>query len=84
MKFNPTWPQVALLLGLITAVVLSHVFAPAAVGAITSIVSTIVGAIFVDLKKTEKAASDSVAPVLELVKNGTPAEATKDEKGGQS
>lgn len=50
MKFNPTWPQVALLVVLLAAVIASHVLAPLAVSAITSIVSTIVGAMFVNFK----------------------------------
>lgn len=40
---------------MIAAVILAHAFAPPAVGAVTSIVSTIVGALFVDLRKDEKA-----------------------------
>lgn len=54
MKFNPTWSQVALLAVMLAAVILTHMFAPPAVGAITSIVSTVVGALFVDLRKEEK------------------------------
>lgn len=63
MKFNPTWSQVALLLGMIAAIILAHAFAAPAVGAVTSIVSTIVGAVFVDLRKNEK----KEAPVLSIV-----------------
>jgi uncharacterized membrane protein YdcZ (DUF606 family) len=55
MKFNPTWPQVALLLGMLAAVILTHAYAAPAVGAVTSIVSTVVGALFVNLRDTEKA-----------------------------
>lgn len=62
MKFNPTWTQTALLLGMLAAIVLSHVFAPPAVGAITSIVSTIVGAVFVDLKSKGEEASKEDKP----------------------
>lgn len=54
MKFSPTWSQVVLLLGLIAAVVLTHMFAVPAVGVVTSIVSTVVGALFVDLRRDEK------------------------------
>ena len=64
MKFNPTWQQVALLAVLLTAIIVSHLFAPAAASAVVSIVSTIVGALFVDLKKTE---DKPAAPVLSLV-----------------
>lgn len=54
MKFNPSWTQVALLLGLLAAVMVAHAFTPPAVGVVTSIVSTIVGALFVDLRKEPK------------------------------
>lgn len=67
MKFNPSWTQVALLLGLIAAVLLAHVYAPPAVGAVTSIVSTIVGALFVDLRKEEKQLEQKVGQVLHLI-----------------
>jgi hypothetical protein len=55
MKFNPTWSQVVLLLGLIAAVVLTHAYVGPAVGAVTSIVSTIIGALFVDLRRNDVA-----------------------------
>ncbi len=63
MKFNPTWPQVALLAVLLTAVILSHMFAPLAASAVVSIVSTVIGAVFVDLRREDK----PPAPVLQLV-----------------
>lgn len=79
MKFNPSWTQVALLLGLLAAVLVAHVFAPPAVGVVTSIVSTIVGALFVDLRKEERQVAEKVGQVLHLVqKEG------EDEKGGES
>ncbi len=53
MKFNPTWQQVALLAVLLAAVIVSHMFAPAAASATVSIVSTVVGALFVDLRRKE-------------------------------
>ncbi len=53
MKFSPTWPQVALVAVLLAAVITTHVWAPLAVSAITSIVSTIVGALFVNLRTPE-------------------------------
>lgn len=65
MKFNPTWPQVALLLGLVAAIIVSHAVAPPVVGAVTSIVSTLIGSLVVDLKRKEEG---KPAPVLELVK----------------
>jgi hypothetical protein len=63
VKFNPTWQQVALLAVLLAAVIVSHMFAPAAASAVVSIVSTVVGALFVDLRRS----GDKPAPVLELV-----------------
>lgn len=67
MKFNPTWSQVALLLGMLAAVILTHAFAPPAVGVVTSIVSTVVGALFVDLRKEEKQIEQKIGQVLHLV-----------------
>ena len=64
MKFSPTWQQVALLAVLLTAVIVSHIVAPLAVSAITSIVSTIVGALFVNLQPSKPSHS---APVLSIV-----------------
>lgn len=63
MKFDPTWRQVALLGVLLFAVIASHVWAPLAVSAVTSIVSTIVGALFVNLpaKKELKDGEDGGA-----------------------
>jgi xanthosine utilization system XapX-like protein len=60
MKFSPTWPQVALVLGMLAAIILTHAFAPPAVGAVTAIVSTLVGAFFVDAKKLETATPEFV------------------------
>lgn len=54
MKFNPTWTQLVLLAMLLGAVIGTNVFAPGAIGTITSIVSTIVGALFVNLKESPK------------------------------
>lgn len=53
MKFNPTWTQIALLALLLGAVVATHVFAPGVIGAITSMVSTIMGALFVNLRESK-------------------------------
>lgn len=61
MKFNPTWQQVALVALLLAAVITTHIWAPAAVSAIISIVSTIVGSLFVNLKKAPEANSDGAA-----------------------
>jgi hypothetical protein len=49
MTLNPTWTQVALLMILLGSVVCSHLWAPASVSVITSLVSTIVGALFVNI-----------------------------------
>jgi hypothetical protein len=54
VKFNPSWQQVALLAVLLTAVIVSHMYAPAAASAVVSIVSTVVGALFVDLRRNAK------------------------------
>lgn len=59
MKFNPTWQQVALIAVLLAAVILSHLYAPLAVSAVISIVSTIVGALFVNLPKSDSKSGDS-------------------------
>lgn len=66
MKFNPTWQQVALLAVLLAAVIVSHLLAPLAVSVITSLVSTVVGALFVNLKPSEPEAPP--APVLSIVR----------------
>ena len=58
MKFSPTWPQVALLAVLLAAVIAVHILAPLAVAAVTSIVSTIVGALFVNLSPQKPAEKD--------------------------
>jgi len=50
MKYQFSWQQVAVLAVLLGSVLLANLFAPGAVSAITSIVSTIVGALFVNLK----------------------------------
>ncbi len=59
MKFNPTWQQVALLFVLLAAVIASHLLAPLAVSAITSLVSTIIGALFVNLQPSKAAPPES-------------------------
>jgi hypothetical protein len=51
MKTKPAWEQVALIAVLLAAVILSHAFTPSAAAAVISIVSTLVGAFFVDRKK---------------------------------
>lgn len=45
---NLSWEQVALLAVLLAAIILATAFAPAAVAAITSIASTLVGAFFLN------------------------------------
>lgn len=65
MKFNPTWPQVALLVALLAAVILAHIFAPLAVSVITSMVSTVIGALFVNLSPSSDNAS--ARPALSAV-----------------
>jgi aromatic ring hydroxylase len=66
MKFDPTWRQVALLAVLLAAVIVTHVWAPLAVSAITSIASTIVGALFVNLpSKPADASAPALAPKVD-------------------
>jgi hypothetical protein len=43
MKFNPTWNQVVLLLGLLAIVAASHVWAPASVQVIVSMAGVVLG-----------------------------------------
>ena len=61
MKFKPTWQQVCLIAVLLAAIIVAHVLAPPVVGAITSIVSTLVGAVFVDLRGTKGVLQDGNA-----------------------
>lgn len=63
MKFNPTWTQIALLMVLLGSVVLTNIFAPGVVGAVTSMVSTVFGALFVNLRDTHR-------EEIEAAKNG--------------
>ncbi len=51
MKFDPSWRQIALVALLISAIIITNIFAPGVIGVITSIVSTIVGALFVNFKE---------------------------------
>ncbi len=50
MKFDPSWKQVALLAVLLSGIIAAHLLAPGAVAAITSLASTIIGALFVNLQ----------------------------------
>ncbi len=70
MKFNPTWSQVALLAVLLAAIIVSHLLAPLAVSAITSIVSTIVGALFVNLRADLPKAEDADAAASIVRRDG--------------
>ena len=67
MKFDPSWRQVALLAVLLAAVIVSHLIAPLAVAAVTSMASTIVGALFVNLQPKP---DPSVPPTLRSVNGG--------------
>jgi hypothetical protein len=51
MKFDPTWRQLILLALLLSAVVVANLVAPGVVGAVTSMVSTVFGALFVNLRE---------------------------------
>lgn len=69
MKFNPTWTQVALIAALLASVVGSHLWAPTAVAVITSLVSTIIGSLFVNLK--DKGNEEMIANLITGVLNAT-------------
>lgn len=68
MKFNPTWPQVALFAVLLGAIILAYIFAPPAAQVVTSVVSTVVGFIFGDFKKEPEAPGPT--PKLEVLDGG--------------
>ena len=53
MKFNPSWQQVALLTVLLSAVIVSHVWAPASAAAVVSLASTTAGFLFGGFKPKE-------------------------------
>lgn len=61
MKFNPTWPQLALLAVLLAALIGAPIVSPASVPSVTMVVMTIVGALFVNLKS---------GPVFTVAKGG--------------
>ena len=50
MKFDPSWKQIALLALLFTAVIVAHRADPLSAQSVTSLASTIVGALFVNLR----------------------------------
>ena len=54
MKFNPTWTQIALLALLLGSVIATNLWAPGVIGTITSMVSTVLGALFVNLRDPSK------------------------------
>lgn len=70
MKFNPTWQQIALLAVLLGAVILTNIVAPGVIGAITSMVSTVFGALFVNLRESATKALNGDAPDLKVIEGG--------------
>jgi hypothetical protein len=64
MKFDPTWRQLILLAILLSSVVVANLVAPGVVGAITSMVSTVFGALFVNLREQPPPPKD--AEVVQL------------------
>lgn len=68
MKFNPTWPQVALFAVLLGAIILAYIFAPPAAQVVTSVVSTVVGFIFGDFKKPDL--PEVEPPALKVIDGG--------------
>ncbi len=61
--------EVALVAILLAAILLSHAYAPTAAAATVSIVSTLVGAFFVNRNKPKPEVPAGTPPTLTLVKN---------------
>lgn len=51
MKVSLTWQQVGLVAVLLAAIILTHIFAPGAGSAVTSIASTLIGTFFVNVQR---------------------------------
>jgi hypothetical protein len=66
MKLSPTWQQIVLIAILLAAIPLTYAFVAPAAGVVTGMVSTLVGAFFVNLRDQAKQEAAS-APVLQLV-----------------
>jgi hypothetical protein len=66
MKFDPTWPQIALLAILLGTVILAYAFAPASVVAITGMVTTILGGLLVNLQPGKLT---QAPPLLSIVRD---------------
>lgn len=56
---SPSWPQVALFTVLLSAIIVSHVWAPSAAAAVVSLVATIVGYFLGDGAKLVGGAEDT-------------------------
>lgn len=52
MKFNPTLNQVLLLAVLLAAPLVAYAFVAPAAGVVTGMVNTVLGALFLDLKRS--------------------------------
>lgn len=71
MKFNPTVNQIVLLALLLAAPVIAHLVAPPVIGVLSSMVSTVFGALFVNLRETPAPApAPDAPPKLEVLDGG--------------
>lgn len=70
MKFNPTPNQLVLLVILLAAPILAHLFAPPAIGVLSSMVSTVFGALFVNLREPPPPPPPDGEPKLEVIDGG--------------
>ena len=67
MKFDPTWRQLALLALLLAAPVAANIVAPGVIGAVSSMVSTVFGALFVNLREPKP---EQPKPELRVIDGG--------------
>ena len=70
MKFNPTVNQLVLLALLLAAPVIAHLVAPPVIGVLSSMVSTVFGALFVNLREPAPAPAPDAPPKLEVLDGG--------------
>jgi uncharacterized membrane protein len=78
MKPAPT--QIVLVIVLLAAVFVSHMYAPTSISVVTSIVSTLIGAFFVDLRRKEPEEAPAVVETARVLKLVPP----KDDSGEAS
>ena len=71
MKFDPTWRQIALLALLLAAPIIANLIAPGVIGAVSSVVSTVIGALFVNLRNPPGGPpSNGAGPDLKVIAGG--------------